>query len=141
MVQHNENLYNLPQLQDFHIDGVKHIHPNDAFAKIKAGEAFLLDVREKNEVSLEEADIPDTLFHPMSVIMDRLDVIPVTKPVYVLSTGGIQSTKVVNLLNRQGHKSAANIDGGLMVWKAFGLPFTSNIGSPGCCGCSCSGCN
>jgi len=135
------NVYSTPRFQDFNIEGVEHIHPQDAYAFLKSGVALLLDVREKSEVNLEEADIKDVVFHPMSVIMDRIKHIPADRPVFILSTSGIQSVKVANLLIRQGFKDVVNIDGGLMLWKAFGLPFSGNIKSSGCCNCSCKNCD
>lgn len=64
-----------PTLQDFHIEGVRHINPLDALETIKNGEAVMLDVRELNEVKLESVPLDRALNHPMSVIMDRLPYI------------------------------------------------------------------
>ncbi len=64
-----------PGLQDFHIDGVKHITPSDALVALKNGEAVLLDVREINEVKLESIPLDRVINHPMSVIEDRLPYI------------------------------------------------------------------
>lgn len=130
-------MYHLPKLQEFHIEGIKHIHPKDAYEQVKAGTAILVDVREPDEVKLEFVDISDTLYHPMSVILDRIKYIPENKPVYVLCAAGIRSSKVANLLNLQNFKEVANIDGGITMWKAFGLPVQSNL-SGSSCGCGCS---
>lgn len=126
-----------PTLQDFHIEGVKHINPSDALEAIKNGEAVMLDVREINEVKLESVPLDRVLNHPMSVIMDRLPYISKDQNIIVACHGGVRSLKVANLLNLQGYPNVANLDGGFMMWKAKGLPFESNL-SFGGCGCNSS---
>ena len=124
-----------PLLQDFHIEGVKHINPSDALEAITKGEAVMLDVRELNEVKLESVPLDRVLNHPMSVIMDRLPYIAKDQNIIVACPGGVRSAKVANLLIQQGYPNVANLDGGLMIWKTKGLPFDSNI-SVGGCGCN-----
>ena len=123
-----------PILQDFHIEGVKHINPLDALEAIKTGEAVLIDVREMNEVKLESIPLDHVLNHPMSVIMDRLSYIAKDQNIIVMCHSGIRSVKVVNLLIQQGYESVANLDGGFEMWKAKGLPSESELSSGGC-GC------
>lgn len=124
-----------PTLQDFHIEGVKHINPADALDAINKGEAVMLDVRELNEVKLESVPLDRVINHPMSVIMDRLPYIAKGQNIIVACPGGVRSTKVANLLQMQDYPNVANLDGGLMLWKAKGLPFESNL-SFGGCGCN-----
>ena len=124
-----------PILQDFHIDGVKHINPTDALEALKKGEAVMLDVRELNEVQQESVPLDRVLNHPMSVIMDRLPYIAKDQNIIVACPGGVRSVKVANMLNLQGYPNVASLDGGFMMWKAKGLSFDSNI-SVGGCGCN-----
>ena len=124
-----------PRLQDFHIEGVKHINPADALDAIKKGEAVMLDVRELNEVKLESVPLDRVINHPMSVIMDRLSYIAKDQNIVVACPGGVRSVKVANMLNLQGYPNVANLDGGLMLWKAKNFPFESNL-SFGGCGCN-----
>ena len=124
-----------PIFQDFQIEGVKHISVSDAFEAINSGEAVMLDVRELNEVKLESVPLDRVLNHPMSVIMDRLPYIAKDQNIIVTCPGGVRSVKVANMLNLQGYPHVANLDGGLMMWKAKGLPFESNL-SFGGCGCN-----
>ena len=124
-----------PSLQDFHIEGVRHINQKDALEAITNGEAVMLDVREINEVKLESVPLDRVLNHPMSVIMDRLTYIAKDQNIIVACPSGVRSVKVANTLNLQGYPHVANLDGGLMIWKAKGLPFESNL-SIGGCGCN-----
>lgn len=126
-----------PKFQEFHIDGVKHISPEDALTALTKHEAVLIDVREINEVQLESIPLDNVLYHPMSQIMDRLPFISKDQNTILVCPGGVRSTKVANLLNMQGYPYVANLDGGFNLWKAKGLPFDSNIlfvgGGCGCC--------
>lgn len=143
-----------PTLQQFHLDGVKHITPSLAYDAMKNGEAIMIDVREENEWLAESIALDDILYHPMSVIMERLNHIPSDRAIIVVCNRGERSTKVANLLNRFDFKNVANLDGGILQWKNLGLPVESNL-SAGCgCGtntettktsepaasCGCSGC-
>jgi rhodanese-related sulfurtransferase len=124
-----------PIVQNFQIEGVKHISVSDAFEAINNGDAVMLDVRELNEVQAETVPLDRLLNHPMSVIMDRLSYIAKDQNIIVACPGGVRSVKVANMLNLQGYPNVANLDGGLMMWKAKGLPMESNL-SFGGCGCN-----
>jgi rhodanese-related sulfurtransferase len=129
---------NQPTLQDFHIEGVKHISPADAMAALSKGEAVLIDVREPNEVALESVPLDNVVYHPMSVIMERLPYISKDQHIILACPGGVRSTKVANLLNMQGYANVANLDGGFTAWKANGLPWESKLLFGGGCSCGCS---
>lgn len=124
-----------PIFQDFQIEGVKHISASDAFEAMNNGNAVMLDVRELNEVKLESVPLDRVLNHPMSMIMDRLPYIAKDQNIIVACPGGVRSVKVANLLLMEGYPNVANLDGGLIMWKAKGLPFESNL-SFGGCGCN-----
>lgn len=126
---------NKPTLQEFQIEGVKHISPTDAMEALTNNEAVLIDVREVNEVGFESIPLNNVLYHPMSVIMERLAFISKNQNIIVACPGGVRSSKVVNLLNKEGYPNVANLDGGLSTWKTQGLPFKSNLIFSGGCGC------
>jgi rhodanese-related sulfurtransferase len=132
-----------PELQEFHIQGVRNISPGDAYEMIREHQAVLIDVREENEVKFEQIPLEHVLYHPMSVIIDRLAYISADQNIIVGCPQGIRSTKVVNLLNRQGYPNVANLDGGFAMWKENGLPWQRNLSSVrGCgggCGCGSTG--
>ena len=129
-----------PQFQEFHIDGVKHISPTDAYENLKSGNAILIDVREENEVMADYVPLDYVLNHPMSVIVDRLPFISKEQNIILACPGGVRSSKVANLLNVQGYTHVANLDGGLTKWKEDGLPYYMNnkASSNNCC---CPGSN
>jgi len=115
-----------PTLQDFHIDGVKHINPLDALEALRNGEAVMIDVREIAEVKLESVPLDRVLNHPMSVILDRLPYITKDQNIIVACPGGVRSSRVASLLIQNGYENVASLDGGLKTWKAKGLPYEIN---------------
>lgn len=133
-----------PTLQEFHIEGVKHIAPADAFESLTKNEAVLIDVREMDEVAREQVPLENVFIHPMSVIMDRLPYIAKDQNIILACPGGVRSTKVANLLNMQGYPAVANLDGGLNLWKKQGFPYEIKLSFSGLtyagggCGCGTS---
>lgn len=123
-----------PKLQYFHIAGVKHILPGDAFDAIQNRDAIMIDVREMFEVQLENIPLDQVLNHPMSVIIDRLPYIAKDQKIIVVCAHGERSVKVANLLQYQGYPEVASLEGGLEAWKNAGLPFESVLPVTGC-GC------
>ncbi|NLJ08082.1 MAG: rhodanese-like domain-containing protein [Sphingobacteriales bacterium] len=129
-----------PLFQEFHIDGVKHISPADAYELLIAKQAVLIDVREEFEISFENVPIENVLYHPMSVIMERLPYISKNQNIILACPGGVRSSKVANLMNREGYPDVANLDGGYSKWKSLGLPMQINLKpdkTDSSCGCGC----
>ncbi len=123
-----------PIIQEFNIQGIKHISVADAYEALQNGFAVMIDVRELEEVQIESFQHERVLNHPMSVIMDRLLYIAKDQPIIVACTTGVRSTKVANLLQYQGYPDVANLDGGLVAWKKMNLPTLSILPETGC-GC------
>lgn len=126
-----------PKFQEFHLEGVKHISPDDAHDLIINNEAVLIDVRTEEEITRENVPLDHVLYHPMEKIIDRLDHIAKDQNIILACPGGIRSTKVANLLNINGYPRVANLDGGFNTWKAKGLPWQSNLPFDGGFGCGC----
>ncbi len=111
-----------PTLQDFHIDGIKHITPDEALAAINQGEAKLLDVREENECVLERIKSDQVQYLPMSEITERVSEIVADKPIIVVCAGGVRSSKVAKFLMLNGINNCASLEGGMHLWRGLGLP-------------------
>jgi rhodanese-related sulfurtransferase len=129
-----------PEFQQFHIEGVNHIAPQDAYDCLTNKSAVLIDIRENDEVDIDLIPLDNVLYHPMSVIMERLPLIDKNQNIIVMCPGGVRSTKVVNLLNIQGYPNVANLDGGFKLWKSLGLPFESILPSGEGCSGHCGSC-
>lgn len=134
------NSLDKPTLQDFHIEGVKHITPENAYNEISKNRAVLIDVREIHEVKIETIPLDNVLYHPMSLIMERLPFIAKDQQIILGCTKGVRSSKVANLMNLQGYPNVANLDGGFQTWKARGMPYETHLSFAPAGGCGC-GCN
>lgn len=127
-----------PTLQVFHIEGVKHIVPEEALHLLEKYEAVLIDVRETSEVSLESIPLDNVLYHPMSEIMNRLQFIATEQNIIVGCQGGVRSSRVAEFMCLHGYKHVANLDGGFKTWQALGFPFKINTNFNVANGCGCS---
>lgn len=130
-----------PLYQEFQIEGVKHIGPQDAYTLIKDKKAVLIDVRESEEVDIDLINMENVLYHPMSVILERLPLIDKDQNIIVMCPGGVRSSKVVNLMNIQGFTNVANLDGGFKLWKSIGLPYDTILPSGDGCNGHCDSCS
>ncbi|MFW6289709.1 MAG: rhodanese-like domain-containing protein [Mariniphaga sp.] len=114
-----------PILQNFHLEGVGHILPEDACEAHKSNRAVLIDVREEYEWETERID--GVLFHPMQQIAQWLPTLHRNQNIIVYCHKGIRSTHVAQFLKNQGFPYALNMDGGISAWKARGLPVTKPL--------------
>ena len=77
-------------------------------------EYALLDVREPWEVAL--GALPEAMTIPMNQLPDRLDSLPVDRPLVVLCHHGQRSGQVTAWLRRLGYDNAVNLEGGIDAW-------------------------
>jgi len=133
-----EKLKNAPECQDFQLDGVRHISAAEAHGLLQEQQAILIDVRREDEVEVERVSLPGVMLYPMEQIIDHLQDIPGGQLVIVMDSRGERGTKVARLLNMQGFRQVANLDGGLVQWKNEGLPVEDILPDAcgGCCGCN-----
>ena len=117
----------IPQFQEFHIAGVHHIAPQNALEELQTDSAIMIDVREESEYKLEYIPHENVFHFPISGIVAQLKKIPTDKPVIVICHAGIRSMKVVNWLNMNEIVNSVNLDGGIIKWKALGLPVKSGV--------------
>ena len=134
----NEKLKYAPECQNFHLDGVRHISAAGAHELLQEQKAILIDVRRGDEVEVERVSLPGVMVYPMEQIIDHLQDIPGGQLVIVMDSRGERGTKVARLLNMQGFRQVANLDGGLVQWKNEGFPVEDILPDAcgGCCGCN-----
>ena len=80
----------------------------------------LLDVRQPPEIAAEGA-IEGALLIPMNELPARLGELPAGREVVAVCARGQRSYNVANWLRQQG-RSAVSLQGGMIQWKALGLP-------------------
>ena len=96
-------------------DGVPTISLRD-FAAMRArkGTYALLDVREPWEIALGK--LPESITIPMRVVPERLDLLPLDRPLVVLCHRGQRSARVAAWLRRRGYDNAVSLEGGIDAW-------------------------
>lgn len=91
----------------------------EAQKRIRDG-ALLLDVREQEEY--DEERIPGSQLLPLSELMARFeDEVPEGREIIAQCRSGKRSAQATDFLRAQG-LDVTNMEGGIMKWKAEGLP-------------------
>ena len=103
---------------------VTEISPQDAAAKLKGGEAVIVDVREMDE--WDEGHIPGAIHMSRGTIeFDIEEKLPDTNATIICHCGGGgRSALAAESLQKMGYKNVRSMAGGFKAWKAAGLPST-----------------
>ena len=101
---------------------ITEISPQDAAAKLKSGEAVIVDVRDKDE--WDEGHIPGGLHMSRGTIeLDIEEKVPDSNAMIICHCGGGgRGALATESLQKMGYKNARNMAGGFKAWKAAGLP-------------------
>ena len=84
---------------------------------------LLVDVRELNETALER--YPDAVIVPLSAFDADLIPDPQGRQVVFACRSGVRSVTASRVAQAQGRPYDAHLAGGLLAWKAAGLPTES----------------
>lgn len=98
------------------------ISAEEAFEKLSAGQAWLVDVRERHEVAQAAFDAPNVVLIPISEFERRRDELPRDRDLVIACASGGRSFQVVHYLMHHGYTRAMNLHGGIGIWNACGLP-------------------
>jgi rhodanese-related sulfurtransferase len=103
---------------------ITEISPQDAAAKLKSGEAVIVDVRDKDE--WDEGHIPAATHLSRGTIeLDIEEKIPDPNAMIICHCGGGgRSALAAESLQKMGYKNVRSMAGGFKAWKAAGLPTT-----------------
>jgi rhodanese-related sulfurtransferase len=105
--------YDIPVFQEYNIPGVQHIKASDAFVQVGKGLAFLVDVREDEEVALGKPTLATGYFHcPLSRFMQVKEQLPEQGTLIFMCAHGIRSIQVTAWFLQQGREDVLNLDGG-----------------------------
>ena len=94
------------------------ISVQEAQKRIQNG-SLLLDVREQNEY--DEEHISGAQLLPLSELMARFDELPKDQEIVAQCRSGKRSAQATEFLREQGY-DVTNMEGGILRWKAEGLP-------------------
>lgn len=105
-------------------NNITEISPQDAAAKLKSGEAVMIDVRDKDE--WDEGHIPDAMHLSRGTVeLDIEEKVPDLNAMVICHCGGGgRSALAAESLQKMGYKNVRSMAGGFKAWKAVGLPTT-----------------
>lgn len=106
--------------------GIWEIQAN-ALAELRAGEGGsaqlqLLDVRESAEFTDALGHIEGAQLLPLSQLAARVSELDPQRPLVAVCRSGARSAQATVLLQKAGFKQVANLSGGMLRWRAEGLP-------------------
>jgi rhodanese-related sulfurtransferase len=101
-------------------DEVTNLTPEEVARGLTEGRILLVDVREPNETSLEA--YPDAVLVPLSSFDASLIPDPQGKQVVFACRSGRRSVTASLVAQDQGYPYSAHLAGGIIAWKAAGLP-------------------
>ncbi|HEY2615331.1 MAG TPA: rhodanese-like domain-containing protein [Chthoniobacterales bacterium] len=105
---------------------IREISPEDAAAKLKSGEAAVIDVREKDE--WDEEHIPDAIHLSRGMIEVEIEkeFPDLNAPIICHCGAGGRSALAAESLQKMGYKNVRSMAGGFKAWKAAGLPSSAS---------------
>ena len=86
-------------------------------------DVVVVDVREP--VEWREGHVEGAIHLPMLEAAKRLGELPAERPKAVMCAGGLRSSSVISVFERQGVRNCLNVTGGMSAWVKAGLPTTA----------------
>ncbi|MCY1648336.1 rhodanese-like domain-containing protein [Caulobacter sp. SL161] len=102
---------------------VKDLTPADVKAALDAGDTLLIDVREPAEFAAER--IHGALNFPLSTFDPAALPVADDKRIIMQCGSGKRSAMAIERCRAAGHKLESHLGGGILAWKAAGLPTIS----------------
>jgi rhodanese-related sulfurtransferase len=104
-------------------DEVENLTVKEVAAGLRAGRMLLVDVREPNETALES--YPDAAIVPLSTFDPAAIPDPQGRQVVFACRSGRRSVTASLAAQDQGYPYKSHMAGGILAWKAAGLPTKS----------------
>ena len=104
-------------------EGVWNLTPEEVSRGLAEGRMLLVDVREPNEVAVDA--YPDAVVVPLSSFDPSLIPDPQGRQVVFACRSGRRSVTASLAAQEQGFAYDAHLAGGMLAWKAAGLPTKS----------------
>jgi rhodanese-related sulfurtransferase len=99
---------------------VTNLTPEDVARGLTEGRMLLVDVREPNEVAIER--YPEAVVVPLSTFDPAAIPDPQGRQVVFACRSGRRSVTASLAAQDRGYPYAAHLAGGILAWKAAGLP-------------------
>ena len=104
-------------------DEVQNLTPEEVARGVAEGRMILVDVREPNETCVE--CYPDAIVVPLSAFDPQQIPDPAGKQVVFACRSGRRSVTASLAAQDQGYPYKCHLAGGILAWKAAGLPTRS----------------
>jgi rhodanese-related sulfurtransferase len=99
---------------------VRDMTPQEVARGLEEGRILLVDVREPNETALER--YPDAVIVPLSIFDPSAIPDPAGREVVFACRSGRRSVTASLAAQEQGFPYGSHLAGGILAWKAAGLP-------------------
>jgi rhodanese-related sulfurtransferase len=99
---------------------VRDLTPEEVSRGLAEGRMVLVDVREPNETAVER--FPNAVLEPLSAFDPAAIVVPPGREVVFACRSGRRSVTASLAAQEQGFAYGSHLAGGLLAWKAAGLP-------------------
>ncbi len=104
-------------------DEVTHLTPQQVANGVRSGRMLLVDVREPNETAVES--FPDAVIVPLSMFNPAEIPDPQGREVVFACRSGRRSITASVAAQDAGYPYKSHMAGGILAWKAAGLPTKS----------------
>jgi rhodanese-related sulfurtransferase len=101
-------------------DEVRNLTPDEVAKGMRDGTMLLVDVREPNETAVES--YPDAVVVPLSTFDPAQIPDPAGRQVVFACRSGRRSVTASLMAQDQGYPYDSHLAGGILAWKASGLP-------------------
>jgi len=109
-----------PEAVSGELDRTAQLSPQEAQAKVAAGEAVVLDVRKRSE--WDEGHLAGAVHVPLGEVPAAVDGLPTGTTIIVHCESGSRSAIAASVLRARGRHDVANLKGGINAWIQAGLP-------------------
>ncbi|UJF36333.1 rhodanese-like domain-containing protein [Paenibacillus hexagrammi] len=97
------------------VKGLKNLRTEQFKDELKTNpNKMLVDVREPNEV--KRGYIAGAVNIPLSQMKQRIGEIPAGKSIYLYCQSGMRSKQAARVLQKNGYRELAHLQGGIMAW-------------------------
>jgi len=90
---------------------------------------LLIDVRERDEFTALRVE--GAVLLPLSSFADTYEQLPRDRPLLMMCAAGKRSLAAADHLTRHGFPDVTNVTGGIIAWRAAGLPVRDDAVRPG----------
>ena len=110
---------------------IRTIDPRGASQLLSAADRapILVDVREPDEFATVR--IPGAVLMPLSRLQDDYERLPQDRPLILQCASGKRSLAAAGFLQARGYADVTNLEGGVVEWRAQGLPVSEGAVRPG----------